>query len=78
MFSPPPGTLSREPGGTYIYRSRCPACGMPSEVRGLRKTAYDRWRKGDAFDDALPDLSPAEREILLSGLHSACFDAWTS
>lgn len=70
------GEIIREPHGTYTFRTTCPLCGKPAEVTGLRKRALDRWDmgRGDFVQDAFPELSPAGREILLSGSHGPCFD----
>ena len=34
---------------------------------------YQRWRQGELIQDALPDLSDSDREILMSGLGDADF-----
>ena len=35
---------------------------------------YELWRQGTLIQNALPDTSPQEREILLTGTHPACWD----
>lgn len=63
-------------GSFYTYSTTCPACGKPAEVRGLRKQALDRWDlgRGEFVQDAFPQLSADDREILVSGMHGECFD----
>jgi hypothetical protein len=63
-------------GAFWTFRATCPRCGKPAEVKGLRKRALDHWQKGVLVQDAFPALSPAEREVLASGMHDECFDAW--
>ena len=35
---------------------------------------YAAWRQGELIQNAMPYLSPAEREILISGFCGRCFD----
>ena len=69
------GEIVRE-GTFFTFRTMCPRCGKPAEVKGLRRRALEMWQKGAHIQDMFPDLSSAEREILMSGLHDECFDAW--
>lgn len=62
-------------GASWRFRATCPLCGKPAEVRGIRKSAYDWWRRGAFVQVAFPDLTAGEREILVSGTHGGCFDA---
>lgn len=70
--------IIRDSHGTYTYRAICPRCEKPAEVKGLRKGALDRWNlgQGDFIQDAFPELSPADREVFLTGMHDECFNAW--
>ena len=34
------------------------------------------WRKGKCIQDALPELTTEQREILISGLCGTCFDTY--
>ncbi len=70
------GVIVRESGVFYTFRATCPRCEKPAEVTGLRKRALDRWQDGALVQTAFPGLSPAEREILVSGMHDECFNAW--
>lgn len=53
---------------------RCRNCGKASTVlastEGLRK-----WADGELIQAALPDLSPEQRELLISRFCSRCFDS---
>jgi hypothetical protein len=70
------GMIIKESGVFYTFRATCPRCEKPAEVKGLRKRALDRWQAGALVQNAFPGLSPAEREILASGMHDECFNAW--
>ena len=35
---------------------------------------YDKWQTGELIQDALPELSAGERELLISGTCDACWD----
>lgn len=35
---------------------------------------YLKWRMGKLIQDAFPDKSPDEREVMISGTHPACFE----
>ncbi len=69
------GMIIKE-GAFYTFRTACPRCEKPAEVKGLRKRALDRWQSGTLVQNAFPDLSAVDREILASGMHDECFDAW--
>lgn len=52
---------------------RCRICGKTStavvSTQGLRD-----WANGALIQNALPELSPEQRELLISSLCSTCFD----
>lgn len=62
--------------GTVVWRSRCPRCHEPSEVRKLDPFAVRRWEEGMHVLEAFPHLSATDRETLISGLHDECFELW--
>jgi hypothetical protein len=45
-------------------------------VRRLDPFAVRQWIAGDFIQDAFPQLSAADREILISGMHGECYDEW--
>lgn len=52
----------------------CTVCNRHASVV-VDLMGYYVWRRGSALiQNALPELSPAEREILITGTHPAC---WT-
>jgi hypothetical protein len=51
----------------------CGWCGQPSTVV-VEEADLMLWRSGALIQHAFPDLSVDDRETLLSGFHSECFD----
>jgi len=56
-----------------VQTPRCALCGKSSTMV-LGKAAYDSWRSGTLIQKAFPLMSRDEREVLISGTHSACWD----
>lgn len=50
---------------------KCPFCGDYHEV-DVNETAYNNWRGGELIQNAMPDLTPTQREQLISGLCIKC------
>ena len=73
----PPENLQLElpEDSKYIeFKITCPHCGKVSELHVL-KEHYLNWRdKGMLIDVAMPELTPSQRELLLSGICPKC---WT-
>lgn len=40
----------------------------------MSKDAYDKWQGGMYLQDAAPELTADEREMLISGICGKCFD----
>jgi hypothetical protein len=66
--------LIEEPDGTLIVVGVCVFCGQFSELRGVSKDAYSKWRSGMYIDDAFPGMPVAERETLVTGAHEKCYN----
>lgn len=49
----------------------CPFCHNEHCVE-VNENAYYRWQAGELIQNAMPDLSPTEREQLISGLCPEC------
>jgi hypothetical protein len=62
--------------GTVTLFYHCISCDNPSTVI-VNKEKFDTWKAGHGgfIQDVFPELSPGDREILISGTHSECFDA---
>lgn len=55
-----------------IITRACQLCGKPSEVT-VTDEEYDRYISERFIQDALPDWSPDQREMLISGTHPECW-----
>lgn len=52
----------------------CPCCGK-EQVVTVDVNRYEAWRRGELMiQHALPDLTPDQREVLLSGICPECWD----
>lgn len=49
----------------------CPFCGENHEVEA-NFAGYEAWQNGELIQNAMPELSPTEREQLISGLCPKC------
>jgi len=53
----------------------CMVCRKPSEIV-VSENRYNLWRHGGVrVQDAFPDLTQAQREILITGTHDSCWKA---
>lgn len=52
---------------------KCPHCGKTSTVE-LEELAFDNWVGGMFIQDAFPQMSPDEREVMITGTHPECWD----
>ena len=44
------------------------------EIWSLDRQAVESWQGGELIQNAFPDMSMSERELLISGTHPACWD----
>lgn len=49
----------------------CPFCGEDHTVK-VSLAGYIKWERGELIQNAMPDLTPIEREQLISGLCPKC------
>ena len=49
----------------------CPFCGADHAVE-VNLAQYEAWQNGELIQNAMPDLTPTEREQLISGLCPKC------
>ena len=70
MMRPTQHTVSAPVDGTLVVTGTCPFTGatwiLPVPVEG-----YTRWKNGMLIQFALPSLTAAERELLISGVTPA-------
>lgn len=60
-------------GHTVNYPVYCYVCSSYTELV-LPLENYHRWRNKEYIQNAFPYLNPSQREIIVSGTHSDCFD----
>ena len=66
---------ARPQGDKVTLVLRCPQCGETKEIE-VTSDEYDRLADGDGhIQDILPDVSPDDREMFLSGFCSKCWNA---
>lgn len=51
----------------------CMVCNQ-SEKLLLDEEALIKWHYGMFIQEAFPDLTPAERELIMTGTHNDCFE----
>ena len=63
----------------YIASAKCPICGAVTEVR-VSASGLFRYNNGDLIQNAFPEVSAAEREVIISGMCPKCqetmFGGW--
>lgn len=52
----------------------CFQCGEEAEVE-VDVKAFARWKAGEFIQVAFASMPTSEREVLISGIHPACWDA---
>ena len=58
---------------TVVTTPPCPLCHKTSIVR-LWSEAYARWISGELIQDVWPSMSAEDRELLMTGTHSICWN----
>jgi len=58
---------------TIKVRTRCPRC-QKNTVLEVSRAGYELWRGGLFIQRAFPDLTPDQRELLLTGYDAKCWD----
>lgn len=65
------------PSTVKVESSDCSVCGKAT-IFELHEVDYIRWRTGEHIQNVFPDMTPDEREILISGTHPECWNAMFS
>jgi hypothetical protein len=68
--------VNRDLGGTTTLQLKCWKCKRETELKVPTK-GFDEWAMGTGkhIQYALPQLSPGDREFMISGTCEPCFDA---
>ena len=53
--------------------TECPYCHQVHSVL-CRKEGLEKWQAGDYIQKALPDLTPSQRELLMTGTYQKCWN----
>lgn len=61
------------PDTVLVLTAACPECGERTEMR-VRADGFWAWQDNVFIQDALPELTPTDRELLLNGTHATCFE----
>ena len=56
-----------------IETVRCRNCGETKTLE-IPKTGWESWKAGELIQNAMPQLSCADRELLISGTCGKCWD----
>jgi hypothetical protein len=56
-----------------VKTKTCMVCNK-YEILSLNREAVTKWREGENIQSAFPDMKAADREVLISGTHPACWD----
>ena len=57
---------------TVVITKVCPNC-LRTARSVVSRDGYERWRSGTLIQDAFPEMSAAQREMLLTGIHPECW-----
>jgi hypothetical protein len=57
-----------------LVQTHCPECGKP-DTFAVNDEGLKKWRQGVHIQGALPELSAAKREQMMTGICSPCWDA---
>ena len=63
-------TVIMDEKNTIVQRV-CPVCGKTFEI-SIPTDDYINWQCGELIQDAMPYLSPSNREFLISGICGEC------
>jgi len=54
------------------FVKHCPMCGGATDIT-VGKVDFDRWQQGELIQNVWPDATPEMREVMISGMHNACW-----
>ena len=60
-------------GDTVELKVDCIQCGHTHVFR-VPRNQFEAWERGTLIQDAFPELTPGQREILISKVCGDCFD----
>jgi hypothetical protein len=63
-----------QPDGTLTITGKCPVTKKEWRLEGIEVDAYNRWRSGTFAQDAFPELTPGQRDLLIHGIVEEEYD----
>lgn len=66
-------TVTHSDPETSTLIATCVECSTPTDLT-VSTNGLAAWRDGTHIQDALPDLTVDERELMISGMCGTCFD----
>ncbi len=57
------------------YNARCPFCGDVNIIK-VHKVSLEAYNNGALAQDAFPNLTAAEREMIITGICPKCWDRY--
>ena len=54
-------------------KTTCPYCGKQTIIN-VDELAWGKYQKGEFIQKAFPELNPAQREMLITGICPECWD----
>lgn len=68
--------MTKMPAETMLaIKTKCPCCKSEKTLQ-VPKSGYDAWQRGALIQRALPTLSAAQREQLITGICDPCWDKY--
>ena len=58
---------------TKVKTKPCPHCHKSSFI-DIRTEDYERWQGGELIQNVWPEMTPDERELLMTGIHPGCWN----
>lgn len=58
---------------TVITTKKCGLCGDTAKLT-VPTAGLEAWRNGTHIQDAMPEITPPLRELLISGTHPECWE----
>lgn len=52
----------------------CDFCGATCKPFHVERTSLEEWQEGKLIQDALPNLTPEQREAMISGMCPTCWN----
>lgn len=59
-----------------LFDISCPSCKTNRQIK-VHEKGYNRWKSGELIQRVLPELSPDDREALMTGLCGTCWNTIT-